>query len=474
MSATFFMLLVDFSIVSIALPSMERELHMRAAQGQWIVSTYAIFLAGFLMLTGRCADIYGRFHFFVVGLIVFTLASLLGGMAHTGAILVTMRAIQGFGAALVNPAALSIALSLFPSGPQRSRAVAMWGTVGTTGVAAGTLFGGILVQYLGWRSVLFVNVPVAALILAFAPFYIPRDRGDVTHRRLDVLGAFLLTATLVVFVYTVESVPVAGWASMASVAGIAATAVFLALFIAVERRVSEPILPARILRYPDLLSGASVVLLQPMSYAGVFVFGSVYLQRVAGFDPLVAGLAFLPSTLVTAAIAAPLTMPIARLLGVRRMGIVMGAMMVTGEAMLLFMQPGSAWKIFLVATCIAAFGGMLAYQSGMIAGLAHVEDADEGTASAVQSFALQLGIGLSVAFGAAAQEARTSMILRTGASPAQALAGGLQAAFFFLIVAGLAMIVAIVCGLRHAGAAEIPLRHYLPFGKLHHRISVRT
>ncbi|MGB9651668.1 MAG: MFS transporter, partial [Candidatus Cybelea sp.] len=361
-----------------------------------------------------CADIYGRFRFFVVGLIVFTLASLLAGLAHSGAILVTMRAIQGLGAALVNPAALSIALALFPPGPQRSRAVAMWGTVGTTGVAAGTLFGGILVQYLGWRSVLFVNVPVAALILALAPFYIPRDPSGVAHRRLDVFGAFLLTATLVVFVYTVESVPLTGWVSTTSVAGVAATAVLLALFIVVERRVPEPILPARILRYPDLLSGASVVLLQPMSYAGVFVFGSVYLQRVAGFDPLVAGLAFLPSTLVTAVIAAPLTMPIARRLGVRGMGIVMGAIMVAGEAMLLFMQPGSAFKVFLAATCVAAFGGMLAYQSGMIAGLAHVEDADEGTASAAQSFALQLGIGLSVAFGAAAQEARTSTILRAG------------------------------------------------------------
>ncbi len=206
----------------------------------------------------------------------------------------------------------------------------------------------------------------------------------------------------------------------------------------------------------------------------MFVFGSIYLQRVAGFDPLVAGLAFLPSTLVTAVIAAPLTMPIARRLGVRGMGIVMGAIMVAGEAMLLFMQPGSAFKVFLAATCVAAFGGMLAYQSGMIAGLAHVEDADEGTASAAQSFALQLGIGLSVAFGAAAQEARTSMILRAGSSAAAALAGGLQSAFFFSIVAGLAMMVAIIFGLRHAATAEIPLRHYLPFGKLHHRISVRT
>lgn len=475
LSATFFMLLVDFSIVSIALPSMESDLHMQTAQGQWIVSTYAIFLAGFLMLTGRCADIYGRYRFFIIGLIVFTVASLLGGMARSGATLIGMRAVQGLGAALANPAALAIALSLFPAGQQRSRAVAMWGMVGTTGVAAGTFFGGILVQYFGWRSVLFVNVPIALLILALIPFYVPRDRGDAARPKLDVLGALLLTAILVTFVYTVESIPAQGWTSKAAIAGIVATLAFLALFIAVERRVPEPILPPRIFRYPDLLSGASVVLLQPMSYAGVFVFGSIYIQRVAGYDPLLAGLAFLPSTLVTAFVAAPLTIPIARVLGVRGMGIVMGTIMIAGVAILLLLEPNSSyWAILFPATCIAGFSGMLAYQAGMIAGLAHVDDADEGTASAAQSFALQLGIGLSVAFGAAAQEARTSMLVRAGASPEAALAGGLLAAFAFCVFAGICMLAAMIFGLRHAAAAEIPLRHYLPFGKLHHRAAVKA
>src|SRR6185312_8383933 len=143
-------------IVSIALPSMESELHMTAAQGQWIVSTYAIFLAGFLMLTGRCADLFGRYRFFVAGLTIFTIGSLAGGLAQSGAMLIAMRALQGLGAALVNPAALAIVLSLFPPGPQRARAIALWGTAGSLGVAAGMLFGGILVQYLGWRAVLWV------------------------------------------------------------------------------------------------------------------------------------------------------------------------------------------------------------------------------------------------------------------------------------------------------------------------------
>jgi len=469
------MLLVDFSIVSIALPAMERDLHLRAVQGQWIISTYAIFLAGFLMLTGRCADIFGRYRFFVIGLIVFALGSLLGGMARTGAMLIAMRAVQGLGAALANPAALAIALSLFPPGLQRSRAVAMWGMVGTTGVAAGMVLGGLLVQYLGWRSVLFFNVPIAALIVALASVYIPRDRGDPAHPRLDVLGATLLTATLVTFVYTVESIPVDGVASRSVLLGIAVTALLLIVFLAAERRAAEPILPKRLFGYPDLLSGAWVVFLQPMSYAGILVFGSVYVQRVAEYTPLAAGLAFMPSTFITAFVAAPLTMRIARAIGVRTMGLVMGLLMLAGETMLLFLQPNSSyWSVLFPATCVAGFSGMLAYQSGMIAGLAHVDDVDEGSASAALSFALQLGIGLGVAFGAAFEEARIARLAHAGLTQTAALAGGLHAAFWFSIVAGVCMEAAILLGMRHAAAAEIPPRHYFAFGKIHHRALVRT
>ena len=469
------MLLVDFSIVTIALPSMESELHMSASAGQWIVSTYAIFLAGFLMLTGRCADLYGRYRFFVIGLAVFTVASFLGGLAPNGIVLIAMRGLQGLGAAIVNPAALAITLSMFSSGAARSRAIALWGTIGSAGVAAGMLFGGILVQYLGWRSVLYVNVPFAVVVLALARSHLPKDSGEARRSKLDVPGAFLLTATMVTLVYTIESVPANGIASVRTLAGIAVTLLLAVLFVGLERYAANPILPSRLLRYPDLLSGAAVVMLQPMSYAGVLVFASVYAQRVSGYDPLQAGLAFLPSSIIISFVAAPLTMPIARAIGVRTMAVCAGIIMVAGEAILLFMQPDSPYltRLFL-ATCIGGFGGMLAYQAGMIAGLAHVDDADEGSASAVMTFALQLGIGFGVALGAAVQELQSNALTRAGASETAALAGGLHAAFWAAIGIGVIMVGAAAVGLRHAAAAEIPLRHYLPFGKLHHRISVRA
>ncbi|HKE36721.1 MAG TPA: MFS transporter [Candidatus Baltobacteraceae bacterium] len=464
LSATFFMLIVDFSIVSIALPSMESELHMTAAQGQWIVSTYAIFLAGFLMLTGRCADIFGRFRFFVAGLTIFTLASLVGGLSRSGTMLITMRALQGLGAALVNPAALAIVLSLFPPGPQRSRAIALWGTAGSLGVAAGMLFGGILVQYLGWRAVLWVNVPVAIAIASLVSRYVPRDNGASRGPKLDVTGAILLTAGLVTFVYAIESIPANGIGSPVPWIAFAVTIGLFVAFAAVERRAIEPILPARLFRYPDLLSGATVVMLQPASYAGVMVFASVYVQQVAGYSPLAAGMAFLPEAFFISFVAAPLTMPIARAVGVKVMGIVTGVLMIAGEVILLFIQPHSPyWAILLPATCIGGFGGMLAYQSGMIAGLAHVDDADEGSASAAMSFALQLGIGLGVAVGAAVQDLVSP--------PLQA---GLHAAFWVAIAFGVLMTFAIIIGLRHAAKAELPLRHYVHFGRLVHRAATKA
>jgi EmrB/QacA subfamily drug resistance transporter len=472
LSATFFMLLVDFSIVSIALPSMETELHLSAGQGQWIVSTYAIFLAGFLMLTGRCADLYGRYRFFITGLVIFTAASLLGGLARDGAFLIAMRAVQGLGAAIVNPAALAIVLSMFSPGPQRSRAIAAWGTIGSIGVAAGMLFGGVLVQYLGWRSVLFVNVPFAIAILAATAFFIPRDDGMENRPKLDATGAILLTAALVTFVYTIESVPAQGLTSLPTLAGVVATVALFAALIVAERAAKEPILPPRLFAYPDLLAGAAVVMLQPMSYAGVLIFTSIYAQRVSGYDALMAGLAFLPSSLIVSFVASPLTMPIARAIGVRMMGIIASVVMIAGESILLLMQPHSSyWMVIFPATVIGGFGGMLAYQTGMIAGLAHVDDADEGSASAALSFALQLGIGFGVAFGAAMEVLRMNALLRAGAVPDAALAGGLHAAFWVCVVFGVATLIA-VFGLRHAALAELPLRHYLAFGKLHHRAAV--
>ena len=325
------------------------------------------------------------------------------------------------------------------------------------------LLGGILVQYLGWRSVFFVNVPIAIAIGCLVAFYVPRDAGDAQRPKLDVTGALLLTAGLVTLVYTIESIPAFGVTSLQVGSGALVTLALFGVFAMVERRAIEPILPARLFSYPDLLSGAAVVCLQPMSYAGIMVFSSVYIQSVSHYSPLLAGLAFLPGAFVISFVAAPLTMPLTRAVGVKTMGILSGVLMIAGEAFLLFMQPASPyWAGLLPSTVVGGFGGMLAYQSGMIAGLAHVEDADEGSASAAMSFALQLGIGMGVALCAAV------------ADSIHPLAAGLHASFWVSIAIGVVMLGAIAAGLRHAAKAEIPARRYVHFGRLVHRATVKS
>ena len=277
-------------------------------------------------------------------------------------------------------------------------------------------------------------------------------------------------------VYTIELIPTDGFTSQWTLLRLLMTAYSSASFYFVERRAAEPILPPRLFKYADLLSGAFVVSLQPMSYAGVLVFTSVYLQRVSGYSPLLAGFAFLPSTIVTSFIAAPLTMPIVRKLGVKPMGILMAVDhdRAANRSCCCLQPHSSYWLVMFPATCIAAFGGMLSYQTGMIAGLAHVDDADEGSASAALSFALQIGIGFGVAFGAAAQELVAGAMTRAGSAPLDALAGGLHATFWVSIGFGVATLVAATLGLRHASAAEAPIRPHLPFGKLVHRAATKA
>ena len=475
LSATFFVLLVDFSVVTIALPSMETSLNLSPSQGQWIVSTYAIFLAGFLMLTGRCADLYGRHKFSLLGLTLFTLGSLAGGLAQNGATLIAMRAVQGLGAALVNPAALAIVLQLFPTGAARSRAIALWGTIGSSGIAAGVLFGGILVQYLGWRSVMFFNVPVAIAILRVRSAFRsarqtePGSR-EARRRRSDAADALARHARVHDRAHPDRRVR-----SQWTLIRLMITAVLFGAFLFVERRAAEPILPPRLFRYrgPGFgrvrrLAAADVVRRHLSLYVGLpaarlRVFAARRRIRVLAVD------------IVTSFIAAPLTIPIVRKLGVKPMSIVMAIIMIGGESILLTLAPHSSyWLVMFPATCIAAFGGMLSYQTGMIAGLAHVDDADEGSASAALSFALQIGIGFGVAFGAAAQELVAG---RDGARGQRADRGaGRRTARDVLGIdrvrrrdAGCRGL-----GLRHAAGAEAPIRPHLPFGKLVHRAATKA
>src|SRR5213078_4305930 len=227
----FFMTILDVAIVNVAIPSIQRDLHIGESTVQWVLTAYAITFGGFLLLGGRMADLLGRRLIFIVGLILFTVASLTCGLASSAAVLIASRAVQGIGAAIINPAALSIVTTTFEEGPERNKALGIWGALGGSGAAAGVLFGGILTKYLGWEWIFYVNVPVGALVLGLTLPFVPESRAELGHRRFDAAGAVTVTGGLTLLVYAISKAPDVGWASARTILLLIASVAILALFV---------------------------------------------------------------------------------------------------------------------------------------------------------------------------------------------------------------------------------------------------
>jgi EmrB/QacA subfamily drug resistance transporter len=400
---TFFMLLLDFSIVSVALPAIGKGLAAGPERTQWLISAYSIVFAGFLLFAGRCADVYGRRAAFFAGLAIFTIASLVAGLAQNAELLVVMRAVQGLGAAIVNPAALAIAMGSFADRAERSRAIGLWGIAGSAGIVVGMFLGGALVALFGWRSVFFVNVPVGVLIFLLAAALLPREARAPGTRGLDARGALLLTAALLLLTYAIVQAPSDGFLSRDSIVRFVLAAVLFAGYIMSERRSDDPLIPAHILRIEDFTPSAVLSLVQAAAYGSVYVYASAYFQDVAHLSPLATGIAFIPATLVMACVSGPLSAPLARRFGARAISVFGAIFMIGGSYLLLALsRPGiPPLSGVLPATILAGFGCMFTYEISMIAGLASVEDEDEALASAAISTASQIGLSLGVAAAAA-------------------------------------------------------------------------
>jgi len=402
LSFAFFMVVLDYSIVSIALPAMQAELHATPAVVQWVLSAYMMVFAGFLMLSGSFADLLGRRRFFLAGIVLFGLASLAGSMARDVTTLIGMRALQGLGAAMCNPSGLAIATTLFSAGSQRNRAVGMWATVGSAGVVAGMLVGGILVGFLGWRSVLWVNVPVCALLVALVPSFVPKDAAQVDKPKLDVAGAALLTATLLTMTYTIVRAPVVGVTSAETILCALVTLGLLGGFVAVERRVAQPLVPVRLFGYQDFAGGGLMALVQAAGYSGVSLYASIYWQQVARLSPLDTGLAFLPCGLLMTLVIGPAAAPLAQKIGARALSTAGSVVMVAGMGLALWLTTWPpVWWLMLIVTLVATAGCMETFEMSMVAGLAHVDEKDEGAACGAISTMSQIGMGLGVAVAAA-------------------------------------------------------------------------
>jgi len=389
------MVVLDFSIVNVALPSIERELHMPPDAVQWIVTGYAISFGGLLILGGRAADLFGRRRMFITGLVAFALASLAGGLARDPALLIAARVIQGAGAAIVAPAALSLITTGFPEGPQRTRAIGLYGAISSVGFVSGQVLGGVLVQLTSWRAVFLVNVPVGLAAAALAPAILgtAKTRGE-THR-LDVRGALLITSAVALVVFAVSQGVVLGWTSPLVIAATITAAAAAAVFMRAETNHPEPLIRLSLLRRRGLRDGSTLSFLLGLWNGGEMLILSLYLQQVLHLSPLFTGLAIAPQGVVGFGMGL-LGPRLARRLGGKRLLVLTGASAATGFAVLTRLPAGGYSPVLLVVMLIGlgtagtAFGSVVLASRGMA-------DSDQGLVGGMINTSRQIGAAVGAA-----------------------------------------------------------------------------
>lgn len=420
-----FMVVLDASIVNVALPSIQRDLGFSESSLQWVVNAYTLAFGGFLMLGGRAADLFGRRRMFIVGLGLFSVASLLGGFATTDGQLILARGVQGLGAAIVSPAALSIVTTTFTEGAERNKALGIWGALAGAGGAAGVLMGGMLTEWAGWEWVLFVNVPIGLAAAIAAPRFVQESR---THEQtsMDVIGAVSITAGLVVLVYALVDANDAGWGSTQTIGLLVLSVVLLATFVIVELRTRHPIMPLTIFRNRNVASADAVALLVGASLFSMFYFISLYLQQVLGQSALDAGLSYLPLAIAIVISAGGASQLVTR---VGPKPVLVSGLVLTTIGLVLFTQisaDGSYVGDVLVPSVIVAVGLGLSFVSLTIIAVAGVQHDEAGMASGLLNTAQQVGgaLGLAVLSSVA-----TSSIAGSGSPGRAALTDGFQSAF---------------------------------------------
>jgi EmrB/QacA subfamily drug resistance transporter len=423
---------LDYSIVNVALPDIGRALGFANGTVQWVISAYTLTFGGFLLLGGRAADLLGRRRMFMAALGLFGVASLGGGLAHHGGLLVASRAVQGIGGALLFPATLSLVNTIFDEGRERTQAIAVWGSAGAGGLSLGVLAGGVLTGLFGWPAVFFVNVPITAALLVLAPLVLPAGRPSSAARRFDLPGALLVTLGAMAIVDALVEAPTVGWVSLRTLLETAAGLVLLGLFAAVERRAESPLMPPRLLRSRTVRGGVLVTAAFMSSFGMQLFFLTLYLQQVLGDAPLEAGLRFLPlvlSVVVGNQVGGRLLgrVGIARTLAA---GMAVGAV---GLALYLRLPATGSLADLLPGMIVAGLGQGVAFTTMYVAAGSGVAAGEQGAAAAIASTAQQLGGSVGLAALVALLSERAVALGGTGAGltgqPAGVMTGALHATF---------------------------------------------
>lgn len=394
-SSSLFMAYLDSTILNVALPTLQRDLHASLPELQWVADAYLLVLASILLLSGSAADRLGRKKLFLIGLTGFSLGSLLCSLAPNAGALIALRMLQAVGGSMLTPVSLSIVRNVFTDARERAQALGIWSGIFGLATACGPVVGGVLVSEVGWRSVFWVNVPVGAVMIILARRYVPESRAP-RPRRVDVPGQLLMIVLLGSLTYAVIEGPAAGWASAAILALFGVAAASLAAFITVERRLREPLLELRFFRSPMFTGAAVIAVLAFTALAGFLFVATLYLQQVRGDSPLRAGLELLPATAVMA-MAAPVAGQIAGHRGPRIPLVASGLLIAAGAAVLLVMSPSTPYWVLAVAFALTGAGQGLVNPPVTNAGVSGMPPAQAGVAGAVISSTRQLGSVLGVA-----------------------------------------------------------------------------
>jgi EmrB/QacA subfamily drug resistance transporter len=441
-----FMVVLDVAIVNVALPSIKDDLHFSQESLQWVITAYAIFFGGVLLLGGRLADLLGRRRLFMAGLTLFTVSSLLDGLAWSEGSLIVFRSVQGLGAALLSPAALSILTTTFREGRERNLALGIWGAASGSGGAAGVLLGGALTSALNWSWIFYINVPAGALVLAASPWLLTESRAELNHRHFDFSGAASITASLMLLVYAMTRATQHGWATGTTVGLLAASAALMAAFLAIETRSKAPLLPMRIFRLRTLTASNISGLLMGAAIFSQFFLLTLYMQQVLHYSALKTGVAYIPLTFTIIAFSA-VAQSLATRLGIRR--VLPVGLAVSAAALILFARlpvDGHYLPDLLPAFLLSGVGLAMAFVPMSIGGLTGVSQAEAGVASGLINTTQQIGgaIGVAVATTVATTFTNHYVDAHAGASAlgGAALTHGFQIAFY--VLAGLAVLGAVL------------------------------
>jgi EmrB/QacA subfamily drug resistance transporter len=444
-----FMVVLDVAIVNVALPSIKTDLNFSQESLQWVITAYAIFFGGVLLLGGRLADLLGRRRLFMIGLLLFTVFSLLDGLSWSAGSLITFRSLQGLGAALLSPAALSILTTTFREGRERNLALGIWGAASGSGGAAGVLLGGALTSSLSWSWIFFINVPAGALVLAVSPWLLDESRADLQHRYFDFAGAASITSGLMVLVYAMTRATQHGWATGTTIGLLAASAVLIVGFLVIEARSKAPLLPMRIFRLRTLAASNASALLMGAAIFSQFFLLTLYMQQVLHYSALKTGVAYIALTVTIVSFSAAGQAAVTRF-GIRP--ILTAGLVLSAVALVLFAQlpvDGHYWPDLFPPFLLSGVGLALAFVPMSIGGLTGVSEADAGIASGLINTTQQIGgaIGVAVATTVATTFTNHFVSSHAGASAlgGAALTHGFEIAFY--VLAALALLGALVAAL---------------------------